>query len=259
MIVILLVILIPILYCFTTMIICSVNGLYRENGRFIFPIKSFMYESLLQYFVFIFLPIDLIRKWEINKTKSNKYVILLPGYSETQFIFWRIRKVLKLTGVNFFTIKYKPFLGDLHLQIEILKTQISSISATEDDAEIYLIGHSMGGLIGRYYVENYDNNNIKLLVMIATPHRGTILGKFGIGRSAKQLIPENPFLKKLKNNNLGKILNIYSKADSLICPRQSAIYSDNSISLDSKPLHNSTLFNRQTLTLIKDKILNEKH
>jgi len=151
----------------------------------------------------MFLPIDLIRKWEINKTNSKKYVILLPGYSETQFIFWRIRKILKLTGVNYLTIKYKPFLGDIYLQIELLKTQISSIKTIDENAEIYLIGHSMGGLIGRYYVEYHDSNNIKLLVMIATPHKGTFLGKFGVGKSAKQLVPKNPFLQQLKNNNLG--------------------------------------------------------
>ncbi len=178
--IILILVLIPFLYCLTTLIICSTFDFSKNRKRYVFPITSLLFESLIQFFVFIFLPIDLLRKWERYESNTNKIAILLPGYSETQFVFWNLRRQLKKNNIGYKTIKYKPFLGDLTKLAKDLKLEIGLILKNNSESEIYIIGHSMGGLIGRYLLENNNYTNICCLIMIATPHSGTVLGKIGI-------------------------------------------------------------------------------
>jgi len=212
------------------------------------------YESIIQYFVFIFLPIDLFRKWEIFETKNDKIAVLLPGYTETQFIFRNLRKELRKNEIGYKVIRYKPFFGDLKKLTNDLKLEIDLLLERNRKYEIYIIGHSMGGLIGRYLLENNSYSNVCSLIMIATPHKGTIFGRFGIGKCAKQLIPNSRFLNGLSKSSISNTMNLYSQMDSLIYPRNSAIYFENNIALKDKTLHNSTVFNSETTKLIIEEI-----
>ncbi|MBN1184238.1 MAG: alpha/beta fold hydrolase [Bacteroidales bacterium] len=256
---ILLLIFLPFIYCILTYTICAICNLKVNRNKNFYPVKSIFKESLLQYCVFIILPFELFTKWEINEGKSNKFVILLPGYSETQFIFWKIRKVLEKNNIGYMTMKYKPILGDLYKHSNDLKQTIDLFLKENDKLNIYILGHSMGGLIGRHFLENNNYNNVKSLIMIATPHKGTYLAKLGIGKSSKQLRPNSNFLKELRDDKLLSVLNIYSDADNLICPRSNALFQRNNINLENLPLHNSCLFQKQTLRIIKDNILYGKY
>jgi Lysophospholipase len=55
---------------------------------------------------------------------------------------------------------------------ETLQNLHQLISKVEE-SEVYLVGHSMGGLVARNYIHQYENN-IKGLVTIATPHNQSI-------------------------------------------------------------------------------------
>ncbi len=60
----------------------------------------------------------------------------------------------------------------------------SDIYATKEDMEnerarFILIGHSNGGLVSRYYIENLGgDNNVDKLITIDTPHKGSAVGVF---------------------------------------------------------------------------------
>lgn len=248
--------LIPLLYCTLTLLITSSYDFIWKNKLFIFPLKSFVLELIIQYFVFLlFLP-DFFSKWKPTVEKANEYVILLPGYTETRFVFWKVIRRLKKERFNFVVIKYKPFFGSLVSQSNNLKITIDKILANNSDAEIFIVGHSMGGLIGRHYLENNNNKNISSLIMIATPHKGTYLAKMGIGRCSREITPESTFIKNLKKQPINKSINILSDGDNMICPRESAKYFDENIKIEAAPLHNSIIFSSQTIQIIINIIKN---
>lgn len=47
------------------------------------------------------------------------------------------------------------------------------------DVDVHLVGHSMGGLDARWVAKNASPTNLRTLVTIATPHRGTPLADLG--------------------------------------------------------------------------------
>ncbi len=103
-----------------------------------------------------------------------------------------------------------------------------------------LIGHSLGGLVIRYYVQMLDGfRSVDRVVTIGTPHSGGTLASYAIkplralgwfpegsrGKSGDQLLPGSPLYEYLNGpvfrvENCDKVdfTNIWSLTDGLIVP-----------------------------------------
>jgi pimeloyl-ACP methyl ester carboxylesterase len=56
----------------------------------------------------------------------------------------------------------------------LLKTKIQKIKSDTGATKVDIIGHSMGGLVARYYIENDGyNNDVDKLIFLNTPHNGS--------------------------------------------------------------------------------------
>lgn len=95
--------------------------------------------------------------------------------------------------------------------------------------KIYLMGHSMGGLIARK-AEMFAHRDLDGLITIATPHYGTAMAHLplgGVSKSVTQMRLNSDFLLEL-DANPAKV-PVYSMAcrfDELVWPLNSAIYKD---------------------------------
>src|SRR5262249_37218961 len=94
---------------------------------------------------------------------------------------------------------------------------------------IDLVGHSEGGLIGRYYVQQLDGaRRGRHLVTLGTPHRGTHWAHSGhllghVWPSLRQMAPGSPLLRYLADHRFPasvRLTSIYARQD-LICPPSS--------------------------------------
>jgi triacylglycerol lipase len=87
-------------------------------------------------------------------------------------------------------------------------------------AEIDLIGHSMGGVVGRYYVQlGGGDGKVRNLITLGSPHHGTDVSAVGIGRPAKELFFGSILLQRLEAAPLPrntKITVIWSRSDALV-------------------------------------------
>jgi triacylglycerol esterase/lipase EstA (alpha/beta hydrolase family) len=63
-----------------------------------------------------------------------------------------------------------------------------------------LVGHSMGGMIARTYVQELGGEDtVDTVVTLGSPHRGTYTAYAGFGPAAAQLRPGSAFLRRLEN------------------------------------------------------------
>src|SRR5438132_14427600 len=91
---------------------------------------------------------------------------------------------------------------DIRQSAFLINRKIEAILAQTPVKKIDIIGHSMGGLIGLYYVKKLGGHEkVRKLVMMGAPVRGTwaaLLGVATVGlisSSAWQLLPGSRFLK----------------------------------------------------------------
>ena len=94
---------------------------------------------------------------------------------------------------------------------------------------IDLVGHSEGGLIGRYYVQKLNGGHrVRHLVTLGTPHRGTPWAYSGylvrrVLPSLRQMAPGSPLLRDLADDGFPdsvRLTSIYSQGDPF-CPPSS--------------------------------------
>ena len=87
-------------------------------------------------------------------------------------------------AVRYSSQKFKAYIENLVYHVRTfgsdeMKTGFyeSRSDYNSNDYKINIIGHSMGGLIARYYIENlYQDNHVEKLITICTPHWGSGYG-----------------------------------------------------------------------------------
>ncbi len=171
--------------------------------------------------------------------KKDKVPILLlhgSGFNESQWIWGKFFLRNKDYG-SIFSVSYDalitndPKKGIDDCAMGKVRDKILQIQKLTGQAEIILIGHSMGGLIASYYAERLakqDGTNIRHVISIASPWQGTPVIKQLLTKKHKekrylQMSPNNAFREKLIQDALhsektGKrtYYTIGSKADLLV-------------------------------------------
>ena len=96
----------------------------------------------------------------------------------------------------------------------------------ERGRQVFVIGHSMGGLVGRE-TDAWGWKNIDGLVTIGTPHRGTIVAHLGrlFSQSCRQMLPKSKFIANHSGwPTMYPQLNIACKFDLAVIPGINAVH-----------------------------------
>ena len=121
---------------------------------------------------------------------------------------------------------------DIRSSAFLIHRKIESILAQTPVKKIDIIGHSMGGLIGLYFIKKLGGHEkVRKLVMIGTPLNGTWVALVGVttmglwSASSWQLLPRSRFLSELKAGPLPPNVEYYTVAAARdwVCPIESTV------------------------------------
>lgn len=158
-------------------------------------------------------------------------VLLLHGYLGTRGSMYILERRLNDDGICVFSFNLGSLnVRDIRTSAFLIHRKIESILAQTPVKKIDIVGHSMGGLIGLYYVKKLGGyEKVRKLIMLGTPQKGTwaaLLGVATVGlisASAWQLLPGSRFLKELAQGGLPKNVEYYTIAAQRdwVCPPSS--------------------------------------
>ena len=147
-------------------------------------------------------------------------VLLIHGFLGTRGSMYMLERRLVEDGFvvvsfNIGTLNVR----DIRRSAFLIHRKIERILAQTPFAKIDIIGHSMGGLIGLYYVKKLGGaSRVRKLVMMGTPVRGTWAALAGVATlglwstSSWQLLPRSRFLDELAQGPLPPDVDIYTLA-----------------------------------------------
>jgi triacylglycerol lipase len=132
-------------------------------------------------------------------------VLIIHGFLGTRGSMYMLER--RLVDDGFVVVSFN--LGTLNVRdirrsAFLIHRKIERILAQTPSQRIDIIGHSMGGLIGLYYVKKLGGHaRVRKLIMMGTPIRGTwtaLMGVMTLGlwsTSSWQLLPRSRFLDEL--------------------------------------------------------------
>ena len=138
-------------------------------------------------------------------TSETPPVLIIHGFLGTRGSMYMIERRLVEDGFvcvsfNLGTLNVR----DIRRSAFLIHRKIERILAQTPAQKIDIIGHSMGGLIGLYYVKKLGGHGrVRKLIMMGTPLRGTWAALAGVATlgffstSSWQLLPRSRFLDEL--------------------------------------------------------------
>ena len=154
-------------------------------------------------------------------------ILLLHGLVDNRSIFAVLRRALRRRGFGrIWTMNYHVLTHDVRLAAQRLATTIDALCEQTGYERIHVIGHSMGGIIARYYVQRMGGDaRVHTLVTMGSPHGGTRAAHLLPRGVCRQLTPRSDVIAELAQPAPGcrtRFVSFWSDLDGLISPKTSA-------------------------------------
>jgi pimeloyl-ACP methyl ester carboxylesterase len=102
----------------------------------------------------------------------HETVVLLHGLGRSKSAMWLLASRLEDAGYHVVSIDYDSFRRSPQQIVDEVSHEIVTC-CKENNGPIHFVGHSMGGLIIRAYLDRQRPQNLDRVVMIGTPNQGT--------------------------------------------------------------------------------------
>jgi len=122
-------------------------------------------------------------------------IILIHGLWNTSSIFSSITPKLDNVGIEYFAPTLEHSYGMTSILDLTNKLNELILEKYGLEKEIDILGFSMGGIIGRYWLQKFNGyKRTRRLISIGSPHKGTLMA---------QLVPQYPFrgISEMKINS----------------------------------------------------------
>ena len=154
-------------------------------------------------------------------------ILLIHGMVDNRSIFTVLRRGLRRRGFGrIVSMNYSVLTHDIRSAAGRLGAEVERLCEETGYERVHIVGHSLGGLIARYYVQRLGGDaRVHTLVCLGSPHTGTNAARLLPRRVLGQLRPDSDVIAELAQPAPGcrtRFLAVWSDLDQLIVPKQAA-------------------------------------
>ena len=201
-------------------------------------------------------------------------ILLVHGYVSNRGMWCRFRQRMHAAGIGpVFTVDLEPPFESIEIFAAQLAKRIDDVCEATGAAKVFVIAHSMGGLVTRAYIRRYGQQRgrqrIGWFISLGSPHHGSALAAFGLGACAREIRQQSAWLNELEQAEAVSALpsspswSIYSTNDDLVYPPEtSRLHWANNVPVDGVG-HVGLLFSSDVFliveSILKDKVAPGQH
>ncbi|MDQ1731791.1 MAG: triacylglycerol lipase [Pseudonocardiales bacterium] len=157
---------------------------------------------------------------------SGTPIVLVHGIVDNRAAFAFLRRTLRRRGFGrITTVNYSPLTSDIRVAAQHLARHVERVCSQTGYEQVFLVGHSLGGIIARYYVQRLGGDvRVPSLISLGSPHAGTHTARLLPLKVARQLRPGSGLMRELAEPTecRTRFVAIYSDADEVVLPHRSA-------------------------------------
>ncbi|MFF1870787.1 esterase/lipase family protein [Kitasatospora herbaricolor] len=103
-------------------------------------------------------------------------VLFLHGFADNRAVFHPLLRALRRDGwTHLHALNHSPLTSDVRTAAVLLGRHVEWARRAHRGAPVALVGHSLGGLIARYYVQRLGGDeHVPTVITLAAPHEGTL-------------------------------------------------------------------------------------
>jgi pimeloyl-ACP methyl ester carboxylesterase len=160
--------------------------------------------------------------------RSGPPVVLLHGFIDNRSVFVLLRRNLaQHSGQRVVSLNYSPLTCDIRAAAELLGRHVEEICERTGSDRVDIVGHSLGGLIARYYAQCLGGDlRVRVLVTLGTPHSGTSAAPLANAHPiVRQMRPGSGVIEELARPAPGcrtRFVSFWSDLDSVMVPLETA-------------------------------------
>jgi len=179
-------------------------------------------ETLLLALTVLLHPLGWLPPRETPANLDASPVLLLHGLFHNRACWLWLKLQLRRRGhTAVYTINLPPW-KDIEALTERVAKKVDEIRLAQGVDRVHLIGHSMGGMIARNYLQLRGGApKVASCTLLAAPNGGSKLAPFAISPLARVLIPGSEFLHRLAQAPLPEgvpLRALYSRHDNMVLP-----------------------------------------
>jgi pimeloyl-ACP methyl ester carboxylesterase len=153
-------------------------------------------------------------------------IVLVHGIVDNRSAFAVLRRTLRRRGYGrITTVNYSPTTSDIRKAARYLAKHVERVCAQSGYEQVYIVGHSLGGIIARYYVQCMGGDErVNTLITLGSPHAGTHAARLLPLKVTRQLRPGSDLMRELAApaRCRARFVAIYSDRDEVVLPQRSA-------------------------------------
>lgn len=157
----------------------------------------------------------------------------MHGFVDNRSVFLLLRRALIRNGHDhghhrhLESLNYSPLTRDIRAAAGLLGRHVEEICARTGHHRVDIVGHSLGGLIARYYVQRLGGDRrVRTLVTLGTPHGGTAVAPgAGVHPIVRQMRAGSSVIEELRTPAPGcrtRFVSFWSELDQVMVPVETA-------------------------------------
>lgn len=186
----------------------------------------------LLMFTFV-LPFVLSRRSVLDRAAGvpldNPPLLLVHGLICNRGNWFWFRRQLEQRGYRVYTVDYTPPFTQIANYAPQIARAVDEILKATGAKRLVLIGHSMGGLVSRAYLDQFGADKVAHVITLGTPHLGTWMTNLAVGPNVRNMAEDSPWLAGLREREAARSAQpyanftcVYTHHDNLVTPQTNA-------------------------------------
>ncbi len=209
------------------------EGYWEEIGKkYSVNLKLFSLVSILKSIyclmrVWLYWPIRYFHNyWKLpDSSPTHVPVVFVHGYLHNRSAWVKYFRWLRREGYShLLAIDLRGKFNSIETYARQLSREIEELTRNCGAEKVDIVAHSMGGLVSRYYIQKLGGDKkVRKLVTLGTPHNGTKVAVFVVGKARKEMLPKSGFFKEIEIKDArsmgnSRLIVMYSDSDFMIIP-----------------------------------------
>jgi triacylglycerol lipase len=223
--------------------------------RHLLPRRGDLTETIATLREVVLSPLDLAHRVPEGVRPGDDVVVLVHGFMATAGVFRPMRKALEERArAKVGSFSHAPGEG----VARIAKKLHRLVEKLPEGVRLHLVGHSLGGLVARYYVQELGGAaKVTQTISIASPFFGTKVAHLFPLLVGKDLHRESEVLARLRaraHEHEVPHLSLLAEADRVVVPETSAMFPVGEVVSFRDRGHNSLLYDPRSIDLIVERV-----